>query len=222
MPTDGLAPHLRAALVVGRLLLTGHRVGTELRSLRRRHRHQVDLVGHRVDENDVRVLEHPLPVAYCLPGMRRSRIVLSSGALSRLGSGELAAVLAHERAHLKARHDLLLEWFTVFQRSFPRGVRSGTARAEVALLVEAHADRAAARDGRGPELQRALGAMTGAGHPDGALGAAEDGLATRVALLADPREHRLQAAVVMVAAAALLVLPTALVVWPWLTALAAR
>lgn len=210
---------LLTALVAGRLLLVGHRVGTELRALRRRHRDQVDLVGSRVDGGGVRVLEHPVPVAYCLPGMRRSRIVLSSGALGHLGQGELAAVLAHERAHLRARHDLVLEAFTVLQRAFPRGVRSRTARAEVGLLVEALADRAAARDGRAGDLRRALLAMTEGRLPGGALGAADLGLGIRVALLGDGRPHRVQALLVMLAALLVLVAPTVLVVVPWVASL---
>lgn len=202
-------------LVAGRLLLTGHLVGTELRALRRRHRDQLDLVGSRVAGDEVRVLDHPVPVAYCLPGVTRSRIVLTSGALGQLGPGELAAVLSHERAHLRARHDLVLEAFTVVHRAFPRWVRSATARGEVALLVEVLADRAAARDGRAAELGRALLALAQGRLPGGALGAAELGLDTRVGLLLDRRSHRLQSLLVGATALAVVVLPTVLVVWPW-------
>ncbi len=145
--------------------------------------------------------------------------MLSSGALGHLGQGELAAVLAHERAHLRARHDLVLEAFTVLQRAFPRGVRSRTARAEVGLLVEALADRAAARDGRAGDLRRALLAMTEGRLPGGALGAADLGLGIRVALLGDGRPHRVQALLVMLAALLVLVAPTVLVVVPWVASL---
>ena len=41
------------------------------------------------------------------PGFH-SRVVVSSGAIEALSDDELAAVLAHERAHLHARHDLVL------------------------------------------------------------------------------------------------------------------
>ncbi len=207
-------------LVLGRLLLTGHVVGTELRTLRRRHRDQLDLVGSRVSEDGVRVLDHPVPVAYCLPGMAQARIVLTSGALGRLGVGELAAVLSHERAHLRARHDLVLEAFTVLHRAFPRVVRSATARREVSLLIEVVADRAAVRDGRALELQRALLAMTQGRLPGGALGAADLGLGARVALLEDAGRHRSQAVVVVLAAVVVLLAPTLFVVWPWLWGLA--
>ena len=207
-------------LVLGRLLLTGRVVGTELRTLRRRHRDQLDLVGSRVSEDGVRVLDHPVPVAYCLPGMAQARIVLTSGALGLLGVGELAAVLSHERAHLRARHDLVLEAFTVLHRAFPRVVRSATARREVALLIEVVADRAAVRDGRALALQRALLAMTQGRLPGGALGAADLGLGARVALLEDAGRHRSQAVVVVLSAVVVLLAPTLFVVWPWLGGLA--
>ncbi|MGL5860333.1 MAG: M48 family metalloprotease, partial [Phycicoccus sp.] len=104
---------LVTGVVFVRLLVSGHRVGTRLRVLRARHRTIVDVVGrHDRDRDHVRVVSHPAPTAYCIPGWR-SRVVLSQGVLDTLPDDELAAVLAHEDAHLRARHDLLLEFFTV-------------------------------------------------------------------------------------------------------------
>src|SRR5215469_8511477 len=45
------------------------------------------------------VIDDPQPAAYCMPG-RSGTIVLTSGALAVLDPGQLAAVIAHERAHL--------------------------------------------------------------------------------------------------------------------------
>ena len=210
---------LVTVLVAGRLLLSAHRVGTELRNLRRRHREQADLVGRRVSDGGVRVLDHPLPVAYCVPGMTSPRIVMSSGALALLEPEQLTAVLIHERAHLRARHDLVLEAFTVVHRAFPRLVSSRSALAEVGLLVEALADRAAARAGRAGPLAAALLAMAEGRLPAGTLGATGTGLAARVELLADPRPRRLQAALLLAAAGAVLLVPTLVVVLPWLAGL---
>ncbi len=209
-------------LVVARLLLSGHRVGREVRAIRRRHREQLDVVGGRHREASVRVLEHPVPVAYCLPGMRGSRIVLSSGALAQLPDEELDAVLSHERAHLRARHDLVLEAFTVLYRAFPAGVASRAALAEVGLLVEVLADRAAVRRGHGPALGRALVAMAEGRLPGGALGATGGMLVARVRLLTERGPHRVQAVVLLCLAATVLVLPTVLVVAPWWQGLWAR
>lgn len=56
--------------------------------------------------SDLAVLPDPEPYAYALPGTARSpgRVVASTGMLSALSGVERAALLAHERAHLTARH----------------------------------------------------------------------------------------------------------------------
>ena len=218
---------LLTGLVVGRLLLSGHRVGTDLRALRRRHREQVDLLAGR-DRPDVRVLDHASPVAYCLPGARTSRVVVSAGALGLLAPDEVDAVVAHERAHLRARHDLVLEAFGVLHHAFPRWVSSAAALGEVRLLVEVLADAAAARTAGRRPLARALVALAEARPPAAeygvTLGAAStsDGgdVLVRVRLLRDDGPRRAQASVVLLAALGVLVLPTAFVVTPWLTHLA--
>lgn len=202
-------------LVLARLLLSGHRVGTRLRQLRRRHRRLVDVLA--ADHDGVRVLEHEAPTAYCVPGLR-SRVVVSSGAVASLREDELAAVLDHERAHVRARHDLVIEAFTVLQEAFPAVVTSRDALDEVRLLVEVLADRAASGRHGAEALVRALSALaTGSvPAPGSALAASEVGLQARLALLLDDRRHRLQAALVLATATAVLVLPTVLVVLPWL------
>ncbi|HEY7717713.1 MAG TPA: M56 family peptidase, partial [Pedococcus sp.] len=58
-----------SAVVLGRLLWSGHVVGTRVRAARREHRLLVDALGEAVDD-EVRVLAHPTPTAYCLPGLR--------------------------------------------------------------------------------------------------------------------------------------------------------
>ncbi|MCW2739063.1 M56 family metallopeptidase [Nocardioides sp.] len=203
-------------VVAARLLVSGHRTGTALRRMRRVHRERVDLVA-RVDDG-VSVLEHDLPVAYCVPGMSASRIVVSRSTLTRLAPAELGAVLEHERSHLRARHDLVLEAFAVLHRAFPRWVASAAARHEVEVLVEVLADRAAVRMGAGDRraLVSALLALAGSHAPEGALGSAGSSLAARVEVLRDTRRHRVQAGVVLVLAAAILAVPTLLVVLPWL------
>ena len=203
-------------VVAGRLLLSGHRTGTALRRMRRLHRERVDLVA-QVD-GGVSVLEHDLPVAYCVPGMSGSRIVVSRSTLVSLAPAELGAVLEHERSHLRARHDLVLEAFTVLHRAFPRWVASGAARDEVEVLVEVLADRAAVRTGDRRALLTALLALAGSRAPQGSLGSAGS-LAARVEVLRDTGRHRIQAMAVLLLATAILALPTLLVVLPWLTGL---
>ena len=207
-------------VVAARLLFSGHRTGTALRRMRRLHRRRVHLVA-RVD-GGVSVLEHDLPVAYCVPGMTGSRIVVSRSTLTSLDHAELGAVLEHERSHLRARHDLVLEAFTVLHHAFPRWVASGAARDEVEVLVEVLADRAACRAADRRALVSALLTLAGSPAPAGSLGSAGSALAARVEVLRDPRPHRVQSVLVLLVAGAILALPTLLVVLPWLTGLDGR
>lgn len=219
-PGDVVVAALAGAVtvvVLGRLLLSGHRTGTALRRARRHHRARVDLVA-RLD-GGVSVLEHDVPVAYCVPGASGSRIVVSRSTLTRLAPPELDAVLEHERSHLRARHDLVLEAFTVLHLAFPRWVASAAARREVEVLVEVLADRAACRAGDRRALVAALVTLAGSTAPAGSLGSAGSSLAARVEVLRDTRAHPWQAASVSVLAAAILALPTLLVVLPWLSGL---
>jgi Zn-dependent protease with chaperone function len=219
-PGDAVVAAVAGAItliVLSRLLLSAHRTGTSLRRMRRRHRERVDLVART--DGGVSVLDHDVPVAYCLPGMSGSRIVVSRSTLTDLSPAELGAVLEHERSHLRARHDLVLEAFAALHLAFPRWVASAAARREVEVLVEVLADRAACRSGDRRALVSALVALAGSTAPAGSLGSA-GALAARVEVLRDTRSRPWQAAAVSGLAVALLALPTLLVVLPWLRGLA--
>ncbi|MGB8649111.1 MAG: M56 family metallopeptidase, partial [Mycobacteriales bacterium] len=158
------------ALLLLRLL--GVLLTSTIRTIRARHDNRVlvDLVGEpHLLLRDTSVVDHEVPVAYCLPGLR-SRVVLSRGAVSLLSYDELRAVLAHERAHLTMRHDLVVLPFVALGATFP-GLRAvATARAEVALLVELLADDRAARHHDRESLARALWKIGTGEAPAGALG----------------------------------------------------
>lgn len=168
------------AVVAGRLLLSGDRVGRRLRTARRRHRELVDLLASDADAR-MRVLEHATPTAYCVPGLQR-RVVVTQGTLDSLSPAELDAVLAHERAHLRARHDLVLEFFTVMHEAVPTFVRSGEALHSVTLLIEVLADRSAVRTVGVVSTARAIVAMVGGPRPDGALAMADTASDARLRL----------------------------------------
>lgn len=205
-----------SATMLARLLVSGHRVGTRLRSVRRRHRELVDVLATRGDAQ-LRVLEHPTVTAYCLPGLRQ-RVILTAGTMERLDANELAAVLAHERAHLRARHDLVLEFFTVLHEAVPRSVRSHTALQEVRLLVEVLADRRAARTVGELPMARALVALAGGHHPEAMLGASGRPSAAqiRLGLLgATQRVDVAQSTVMFVFAVAVVSLPLVIAAWGW-------
>lgn len=167
-----------SGLMLARLLIVGHKVGTNLRAVRRKHRDLVDVLAVHGDTT-VRVLEHPTPTAYCLPGSKR-RVVLTQGTIDTLPGQELDAVLAHERAHLTARHDLILEFFTVMHEAVPTFLRSDAALREVQLLIEVLADRAAVREVGALPTARAIVMMAGGPKPVGSMALREAPSAAKV------------------------------------------
>ncbi len=219
---------LALTLLVGvRLTVAVLQVAIATRRRRARHRMLVDLlsVGHETvptratsRNDDLRILRVPEPLAYCLPGMR-SRVVLSAGTLQALTDTEVGAVVGHERAHLRARHDLVLEAFTAVHTAFPRFVRSGSALDTVRLLVELLADDAAVRVAGPTPLARALVACASGRVPAGALGVGGPSTVLRVRRLSGQGNSRRLAALVYTAAAAVLAVPTVALAVPWLTEL---
>jgi len=176
---------------------------------RRRQRALLTLLAHGDPKvPGALVVDYPSAAAYCLPGLR-SQIVVSVGTLRLLGHGELAAVLAHERAHLRERHDLVLLPFTALRRALPRSATCTGAHRAVALLVEMLADDRALRARPARELVSALVRFGTAGScpaPAGALAAAEGEVAARVARLLQPVRPLPAAAVLAIClSAALLV-----------------
>jgi len=150
--------------------------------VRRRHRDMLALV---VREDDglpgVLILDHPLAVAYCLPGLR-AQVVFSSGALSTLSAQEIAAVLAHERTHARERHDLVLLPFAALRRVLRRIPLVSTAAEAVALLVEMRADEGACRVQSAGSLAHALRRFSH-GAPPGAIGIADGAMDARLSRL---------------------------------------
>ncbi|HNP14282.1 MAG TPA: M56 family metallopeptidase [Mycobacterium sp.] len=206
-------------LIGGRLAVAAVEVAVATRRRRAHHRMVVDLLGECPHGTPgLRVLHVAEPLAYCLPGVR-SRVVLSEGTLSALTDTEVAAILSHERAHLRARHDLVLEAFIAVHTAFPRFVRSGSALNAVRLLVELLADDAAVRTAGPTPLARALVACASARTPRGALAAGGPTTVLRVQRLAGRPNSLLLALAAYAAAAAVLVLPTIAVAVPWLTEL---
>jgi Zn-dependent protease with chaperone function len=160
-------------------------------------------------------LSEETPLAYCLPALRGARVVVSVGALERLDESELHAVLAHEQAHLRARHDLVLEAFTALHQAFPRWVRSEVALEQARTLVELLADDDARRRNGPRPLARALVALAGAPAPEAGLAAAKSATVLRVQRLADPEpRYPLLSAGTYAVAVGLLVLPTVTVAAP--------
>lgn len=216
----------------GRLCVAVIQVAVATRRRRAHHRMMVDLLSksrdavpahlctaHRPLGGDgLRILDVAQPLAYCLPGVR-SRVVVSEGTLTTLSDNEVAAILTHERAHLRARHDLVLEMFTAVHAAFPRFVRSANALDAVRLLIELLADDAAVRTAGPTPLARALVACASGRTPSGALAAGGPTTVIRVRRLGGKPNSVGMAVTAYLAAAAVLVVPTVAVAVPWLTEL---
>ncbi|WP_129668389.1 M56 family metallopeptidase [Phytoactinopolyspora endophytica] len=209
--------------VLARLLWSAHTLGYSLRARRRRHRELIDILG-RIDGRapGAHVLDASPAFAYCVPGVH-TRLVVSSSALETLTDDEIRAVLEHERAHARARHDLVLEGFAALRNAFPRLVRSRAAFDSVAALVELLADDAARRRAGALPLGRALTRLAGTPVPAEALGAGGVSALARIQRLAEPPapSYRVLATATYVAATALVVVPTLTVAAPWLSQLSA-
>ncbi|WNB84759.1 M56 family metallopeptidase [Cellulomonas sp. ATA003] len=131
------------------------------------------------------VVEHDVAAAYCLPGRGR-HIVLSTAALAQLDADELTAVLAHERAHLRHRHHLVLAASAALRSAFPRVPAFADADEELRRLVEMHADDVAARGSARLTIATALVRLAESSAPVAALGAGGDTSLARVRRLVSP------------------------------------
>ncbi|WP_068921059.1 M56 family metallopeptidase [Planobispora rosea] len=166
--------------------------GVQTFRARRRHRTLLALIAREDPEvPGVRVVDHPGAAAYCVPGLR-SQVVVSKGTLQLLSAAELTAVLAHETAHVRERHDLVLLPFAALRRALPWSRTVQDAQREVGLLVEMAADDVARRYCSPRRLATALLRFGTAGAvptPHGALGALSPASAVmaRVERLVTPR-----------------------------------
>ncbi|MGW4943201.1 M56 family metallopeptidase [Actinoplanes sp. NPDC004185] len=217
-----------ATVIIVRLLVSLVRVSIRSRARRSRHRLLVDLLDSAERHGELpaevpaglRVLDGPLPFAYCLPG-RSPRVVLSDGALRVLDAEQVAAVIAHEQTHLRHRHDVVMESFTAFYRAVPRPLRSRAPLDAVHLLLEMVADDAARRRCGATPLRTALALLSDAVSPDAPaeLGSAAAERRRRLDRLnvSDPRPVTVGLSLAAATGAVgLLVLPTVILVLPWL------
>ncbi len=153
--------------------LLGHLAATAL-SVERQRRHHHALLqllsSPHPTESRTLVLDDGAPVAYCLPHGIGSLTVLSRGLIETLGPAELAAVVAHERAHVEQRHDILLVAFRAWRSALPWFPIAALAAEEVGVLVELLADDHARRSADDACLARAILAVAGRGPDDTVAG----------------------------------------------------
>jgi beta-lactamase regulating signal transducer with metallopeptidase domain len=231
----GLAGLLRLSFVCASLILflllcwVLVAAATTVLRARRRQRDLLSLLG-RGDPKvpGALVVDHPVAAAYCVPGLR-SAIVISAATLDLLDQAELATVLAHERSHLRERHDLVLLPFTALLRAFRWSPVVRKAAGSVALLLEMLADDHAVgylswlSAGPRPARQLATALLrvgaAGSAVPSGTLAVAdgEGDVAARVSRLLAPPRGLPPAALALVGAtaAALVAVPAGFLLLPF-------
>lgn len=209
---DGAAVGLIGGLVlVGVIGRTAFCWVTEMMRVWRQRRRQHEilaLLGRHDHRLDALVFEHHEVAAYCLPGRRR-RVVLTSAAVRALAADERDAVVAHELAHLRARHDVVLAAAAALHRAFPRIPIFTYAAAHISDLVEMLADDAAARSHSRRIVASALLRLTGTTDPHRAILAGGSSAAMRVKrLVATPNPlGRLRLTAGALVAGAIMALP---------------
>lgn len=176
-----------AAVLAARIALTVARVARTASARREQHRELLTVAGRRDLRLGATVVEHARPAAYTLAGRDR-RVVVTTGALQVLAVDELAAVLAHERAHARGRHDLLIDGVRLLEAACPKVMLFSAARTQLARLVEIRADEVATTRHAPISLARALVAMACASTatPVGALAVSGGDAAERLHRLLTP------------------------------------
>lgn len=161
-------------LLMLNLALTGVRAERE----RRRQHQLVDLLSEPLPGDPrTRVLAHPVPLAYCIPGIRTAT-VLTDGLVRALEPDELHAVIAHERTHLDQLHQLVRLAFRAWHSAIPWFPIANRAERAVITLTEMLADDGARRAVGASALARALERVGDAGesgaYPDLTASAGSD------------------------------------------------
>jgi Zn-dependent protease with chaperone function len=163
----------RVGWCTARMLATARRNG-------QRHCHQLRAVGRADRRLGAVVVDYDEPAAYSLPGARQP-VVLTTAAIEALDDAQLTAVLAHERAHQRGHHHLLVLVAGSMAAAFPRVLAFRHGHERVTHLVELLADDAAAKTSSRLKVAEALLALSApAMTAPFALGAGGSATGTRI------------------------------------------
>lgn len=149
-----------ALALIARLLGTLALTFFNARTTRLHHAEILHLLSEPSAEHpDTRIIATDEVVAYCLPqGPRKGTAVLSTGLLEALDEDERSAVIAHERAHLDFRHDVLVIPFAAWHRALPFFSATAIGLNCVNRLIELMADDLARKHVDPATLARAVSA----------------------------------------------------------------
>lgn len=164
---------LALALSGGALSLVLTRLGAMVvtqRQLRADFARLVDRAAYRhetVAGLRVSFISSRQPIA-CSLRSRSPEVMISSRLAETLGPRELRAIIEHERAHVRGRHDLITQVAALNCACLPALMAPRELRRATALLIELIADDRAARSTSAADVAAALQALA-ALRPDPAL-----------------------------------------------------
>ncbi|CRK55141.1 Peptidase M48, Ste24p precursor [Alloactinosynnema sp. L-07] len=173
----GLNPHAEELIgLVGTVLiacLTVRAAVLAIRSAIRRRRanrrYLAELGVSARTADGVLWLDHESPLAFSIAGP--PGVIIATNGLNRtMSPAEVAAVLAHERAHLRGRHHLLVALADAVADALPLVPLAQRAPREFRVLAELSADTQAVRLHGRAALRAALMAVASGPTPMGSLG----------------------------------------------------
>jgi beta-lactamase regulating signal transducer with metallopeptidase domain len=169
-----------------RLTVVGIRVCRRRVHAGREHLALLRVAAH-VDEGSPITLwlPHDSPLAFSVAG-HPGAVVATEGLTRHLTAEAVAAVLAHERAHLRGRHHLLIAIVDALSAVLPFVPLFRRAPAVLRELAELAADVAAVRTCGVAAVEAALRGVARHDTPDIALAMAGDAIDTRLARLRHP------------------------------------
>nr|WP_030504329.1 M56 family metallopeptidase [Micromonospora purpureochromogenes] len=173
-------------VVLTRFIAAGIRRALAERRARQAHLDLLLLTGGSpgLEGDSVLWIPDAPPLAYSLGG--RDGVTVLGAGVRGLPSDQLAAVVTHERAHLKGRHHLLVATAEGLAAAVPWLPLTKHAPVAVRLLVELCADAAAVRTCGAAAVRAAIHALSGAPHPASSLPMAGSEVALRLQQLQDP------------------------------------
>lgn len=158
--------------------------GARHRARKRRQSYDVLRLAAREEDGppDILWLAHATPLAFSMAG-RPGVVVATDGLTTHLGSTEVAAVFAHERAHLAGRHHLLVAVVDALRVTLPFVPLFRAAPRAIRDLAELCADVVAVRACGPSAVRTALQTVARHGVPSMALPMAQDAVDLRIARL---------------------------------------
>ncbi len=168
-------------------IYTGIRITRTNHSLTRRRTDAVRLAGQLDDSIGAVVIDHRAAAAFSLPS---GVVVITTAALQCLTQPQISAVIAHERAHVRGHHHMILESAGWLKRALPWVPLVRDIAAALPGVVERLADQRAAKATSTTAVAGALRALASERTPARALAAANIDVERRILDLLQPAAPR--------------------------------